>query len=418
MNESNGGWVFTGSTSEYPVMKRIAVSAGVLVALVAVAVMAAGGVGATTQADTGNEANGSFGAEISSFMQASSAEAEGEVDDGMFDAAMNRTEDPEERRELVERRQERLQERQARLEERRSQISADDGADIRDRALAVHVTVGASNLERSVNGTERAAEASGADTESLNEIRTRARDLRGSEVAELARGLGGRSAAERGPPTDVPGRNDSQAGERSANRSNESGLPVEIGAGEPGNGSGPSSSDGDRGQPDDAGPPENETGNESSEANESGNESSGAGDSGADGSGANDSGNESSASNDSGNESSEANDSGNESSEANDSGNESSASDGSGNESSAGNDSGNESSAGNDSGNESSAGDGSGNENSTSNESGNESSASNDSGNDERADGGQGSDESGSDGSPNDERENGQGDAEADGDDR
>ncbi|QLD90827.1 hypothetical protein HWV07_17980 [Natronomonas salina] len=339
-------------------MKRIAVSAGVLVALVAVAVMAAGGVGATTQADTGNEANGSFGAEISSFMQASSAEAEGEVDDGMFNAAMNRTEDPDERRELVERRQERLQERQARLEERRSQISADDGADIRDRALAVHVTVGASNLERSVNGTERAAQASGVDTESLNEIRTSARDLRGSEVAELARSVSGRSAGERGPPTDVPGRNGSQADGPSTNRSNGSGLPVNIGAGEPGNGSGPNSSDRDRGRPDDAGPPENETGNESSEANETGNDNS--------------------ESNETGNESSGASDSGADGSGTNESRNESSASD----------------------------------------DSGNESSTDNDSGNDDRADGGQGSDQSGSDGSPNDERGNGQGGPQADSDDR
>ena len=260
-------------------MKRIAVSAGVLVALVAVAALAAGGAGATTQADTGNENNGSFGAEISSFMQASSAEAEGEVDDGMFNAAMNRTEDPDERRALIEQRQERLQERQAKLEDRRSRISTEDGTDIRDRALAAHVAVGASNLERSVNGTERAAQASGVDTQSLDEIRSNARELRGSEVAELAKGLGvGRSAGDRGPPADSPGNGNGQSAGPSANRSNSSNLPVEVGSdGDPGNGnSSDQRSNGQNGtqngsQPDGTGPPEDGQGNDDAPNDEGGN---------------------------------------------------------------------------------------------------------------------------------------------------
>lgn len=256
-------------------MKRIAVSAGVLVALVAVAALAVGGVGATTQADTGNENNGSFGAEISSFMQASSAEAEGEVDDGMFNAAMNRTEDPEERRSLIEQRQERLQERRAELEERRSRISNEDGTDVRDRALAAHVAVGASNLERSVNGTERAARGSGMDTESLDEIRSSARDLRDSEVAGLAGGLGmARSAGDRGPPGDARGNGDARSDDQSSNGSNSSNLPVDVGSdGDPGNdnGSDRRSNGGNGSQPDGAGPPEDGQGNDDPPNDERGN---------------------------------------------------------------------------------------------------------------------------------------------------
>lgn len=228
-------------------MKRIAVSAGLLVALAVVAAFAVGGAGATTQADDAED-NASFGAEISSFMQASSAEAEGEVDDGMFNAALNRTEDPDERRQLIERRQQRLEQRQERLEDRRSRISTEDGADVRDRALATHVTVGAANLERSVNGTERAAQASGLDLESLNAIRSNARELRGSEVAAIASNINGSPSDDRrGPPGERPG--DDRGPDVATNRSNARGGPGDVGSSEErGNGS-----DDSNGQPDEAG---------------------------------------------------------------------------------------------------------------------------------------------------------------------
>lgn len=243
-------------------MKRIAVRTGVVVALLAVAVLAVGGAGATAQTDNASETD-PFGAEISSFMQASSAEAEGEVDDGMFGAAMARTDDAEERRALIERRQERLQQRQARLEERRSHITAEDGPDVRDRALAAHVTVGAAQLERSVNGTERAAEAAGMNTETLEAIRTNARDLRGPEVAELARNMNGgpSSPANPGPPIEVPGGNHAGEGQADANRSNAQ-APADVAPRDDGNGSDGTdggSGDGTAGeQSGDPGPPEDD----------------------------------------------------------------------------------------------------------------------------------------------------------------
>lgn len=192
-------------------MKRTAVGAGLLVALLAVAVVGVGGVAAQDDGENATATNASLGTEISSFMQASSAEAEGEVDDGMFDAALDRTDDPAERRTLVERRQQRLQERQARLEDRRASLSdgnATDAPGVREHALATHVTVGATELEQSVNGTERAAQAAGLDTEALAEIRSSARELRGPEVAELARNLAGQApGVSDGPLSDAPGVN-------------------------------------------------------------------------------------------------------------------------------------------------------------------------------------------------------------------
>lgn len=204
-------------------MKRTTAYVGALLLCVAVAAVAAGGVAATTLTDATTPASttpastttptdgaagasGTFGAEISTFMQSSTAAAEGQVEDGMFSAGLSRVDDPDERRALIERRQERLRQRQVELEERRERISEGDGPGLRDRALAAHVAVGAAQLERSANGTERAARAAGLDTEALEEIRSNAREMRGPAIAALARNLtGGPSAGERGPPFDVPG---------------------------------------------------------------------------------------------------------------------------------------------------------------------------------------------------------------------
>ncbi|WP_336135539.1 hypothetical protein [Natronomonas amylolytica] len=180
-------------------MRTDAVAAGLLVALAVLAVATMGGAVADTQ-DNGTEANAaganvSVGAEVSSFMQASTAEAEGEVDDGMFEASLRRTEDPEERRRLVENRTRRLEERQQRLENRRANIEG--SGTVRDRALAVGVAVGANQLEESVNETEPVAERVGVDTGRLHELRTNARNLSGGDVADLARGIAG-------PPVDRP----------------------------------------------------------------------------------------------------------------------------------------------------------------------------------------------------------------------
>lgn len=187
-------------------MRTNAVAAGLLVVLAVVSVTM---MGVAVADSHGNETDGnvsenaSVGAEVSSFMQASTAEAEGEVDDGMFEAALNRTEDPEERRQLIENRTQRLEERQQRLEERRAAIQST--GDVRDRALAVRVAVGADQLEESVNETEPVAASVGVDTKRLQELRTNAQNLTGGDVAELARGLAGPPAdraAAGGPPSD------------------------------------------------------------------------------------------------------------------------------------------------------------------------------------------------------------------------
>lgn len=183
-------------------MKRTAVGIGVLVALTVLLTAGMGGVAAQTQPtnETTERGNASFGASVSSFMQASSAETEGEVDDGMFDASLNRAKSQEERRELIEQRPAQLEQRQQRLANRRAAISEED-SEVRNRAIATHVTTGANGLEQSANETATVAAEAGVNTTRLDAIRNEARNLSGGEVAELARGLAGpMSDGERGPP--------------------------------------------------------------------------------------------------------------------------------------------------------------------------------------------------------------------------
>ncbi|PSP36644.1 hypothetical protein BRC63_08135, partial [Halobacteriales archaeon QH_10_70_21] len=164
-------------------MNRTAVVVGFAVGLALFAAVAAGGTAAaTTQADAGS--NASFGAEVSSFMQASSAETESEVGDEMFAAAVNRTEDPEERQRLIEQRQATLAERQQRLQQRQERLGS--ATPLERQAIATEIAVGAVELEQSINRTERAASAEGMNTSGLVELRNNASEMRGMAVAETA----------------------------------------------------------------------------------------------------------------------------------------------------------------------------------------------------------------------------------------
>lgn len=195
-------------------MNKTAVGAAIVVGVLALTMLAVGGVFADDATDDG-ETNESFGAEMSSFAQASTAEAEGEIDDGVFAAAMNRTDDADERRVLIEQRQERLEQRHERLANERSTLESVDEADasVKDRATAARVEAGAVGLERSINGTERAAVTAGLDTNRLDELRMNARELRGPEVAALARSIA-RPAGDRGSPDGVPGMGGNESDDR------------------------------------------------------------------------------------------------------------------------------------------------------------------------------------------------------------
>lgn len=273
-------------------MKRILSAAfGLVVALGVVTALAAG-VATAQAADA--EPNASLGADVSAFMQASEADAENGVDDGMFDAALNRTNDPEAKRALVERRQRRLAERDRSLRTRRERIGETPG--IRARAVATRVAVGAAGLERSANDTRAVAASVGADTDRLEAIRSSAREMRGPDVAALARGLAGPPGNARGPPeaapgnrtgADRPGRNGSAAprgppgnGTDGADRSDAPQRPTD------GDSSGAPAENGRAGPPDRSDPGPDADPTDESENSENSGKSGGSGGSDADSAGA------------------------------------------------------------------------------------------------------------------------------------
>lgn len=243
-------------------MRSTALGAGLTVALLALAVVAVGGISAdTTATQEETEANASFGANVSSFMQANDVEAEDEVDSGMFNASMKRAETAEERRALVDERTDRLERRQQRLAELRANVSA-GGASTADVAMATHVDVGAAALERSANRTDRVARSVGADTERLAAIRQNASELRGQEVAELAQSIAGQPSHAGGPPSEDGAANgtDGPAADPSGNGSDRS-------TAENGSTSGQDGSDAsDGGPPDHAGGAEDEDGDDGADA--------------------------------------------------------------------------------------------------------------------------------------------------------
>lgn len=168
-------------------MRRIVLGIALALAVSLVGGVAFGGV-AAQEDDESDEADEDvpFGANVSAFMQANAAEAEGEVSDGMFAAAIQRTDDPEERGAIVAERMDELDQRGERLTADRGAIAPGNDTTVRDRAIAARVTVGAVGLERSIDQTGPVAEEVGVDTERLEELRTNVRELSGPEVAAIA----------------------------------------------------------------------------------------------------------------------------------------------------------------------------------------------------------------------------------------
>lgn len=179
------------------------------------------------QVDNGTEnANTtSLGAQLSSFMQTSAAEANGSVDAGMWSAKFNDT--PDERRanevdnrvRTLERRLERTETRMAALE-----AAHDNGSipDVAYLAQASRLNSEIESLETAINDTDAAAEEAGVNDTRLDALRERAQNASGQEVARTARNLTVVRAGQRGPPADV------------GPDANRTGPPGDVGPGENG----------------------------------------------------------------------------------------------------------------------------------------------------------------------------------------
>jgi hypothetical protein len=140
-------------------------------------------------ASEANASNASLGASVSAFMQASAAETEGEVDDGMFTAAFNRSGERS-RADLVTGRTNTLADRLETLQAERQELLEREGnLTVAERARAARLAARADALQNAINNTEQAAERAGVNADRFDELRENARNLSGPEVAEMATSL-------------------------------------------------------------------------------------------------------------------------------------------------------------------------------------------------------------------------------------
>lgn len=151
--------------------------------------------------NTTSEENGSFGEQLSAFMQSSAVDANTTVESGMWNAGVNASAAPE--REVtnrtiqLEREQQQLERKVTQLQEKRDQLPA-----VAYTAQASALRERIHSLQDRINGTERTAQRVGVNTSALDRLRTQSANMSGPEVSAIARNI---TDTPRGPPAGAPG---------------------------------------------------------------------------------------------------------------------------------------------------------------------------------------------------------------------
>ena len=165
---------------------------------------------------TNQTTNESLGAEISSFMQVSSAEAQGAVDTGMWVAEYNASDNQSTKRSLVDRQVTTLgRELDTLQREKQAIITAYRNGNITRleyKAQMSSIIGRIQSVQQAINETEPRARAVGADVRAVNALDERTNATVGPEVSSVARSLNAvdvsnRSARATTPPglSDTPG---------------------------------------------------------------------------------------------------------------------------------------------------------------------------------------------------------------------
>lgn len=237
---------------------------GVVVLVVALSVVGlALAPGVLAQTGNGSGAEGSFGAQVSSFMQSTAADTDGSIDRGMWNASVTDGADPAA---AVTGRTARLRDRLRSLQNRSEALAAarENGTlsevAYTARASAVHARL--ANLRAAVNQAATTAQRHGIEASGLAELHEMAGNATGPEIAATARNLTNAgqgpppgvsdpgdgtgppadqgNGTDGGPPDDVPGNGDNET----------SGPPTDnpgSGDGDPGGGQAGGADGGDRG---------------------------------------------------------------------------------------------------------------------------------------------------------------------------
>ncbi|MFC4543966.1 hypothetical protein ACFO5R_18725 [Halosolutus amylolyticus] len=214
-------------------------------------------VGSITETDTADET--ASNTTVSTFMQASTADAENTVDEGMFEARYEAADD-ERKAAVVAERTDALEAKLAALEDERQTLrdQRDDLSNGQYRARMAKLTVEIAGLERSIEQTSPRAAEAGVDEKRLETLQQNASDLVGPEVAEMARGMPGTDRVPgQGPP------DDRGAGSPTGNDQSSQENP---GNGEPPGQTGDTGKDGSGGSPPDDTPGSNQDDGEEAES--------------------------------------------------------------------------------------------------------------------------------------------------------
>ena len=179
----------------------------VVLSLVALSVALVGSaLGAGTHADTAQlnaSTNSSLGQQISSFMQASVADADAATEQGMWRVAVNRSEHPADnvtdRVGGLERKLTQLQARTERLEARRANGTIPEVA---YTAQASGLRAQIQQVRAAINDTSTVAKQVGIETTDIDDLRAQAADVTGPALPAAARNI---TDPPRGPPGGVPG---------------------------------------------------------------------------------------------------------------------------------------------------------------------------------------------------------------------
>lgn len=163
---------------------------------------------AAAAAETPTANNSTMGDQVSSFVQATSGQADEEVEAGMWSAAYDNASN---RSRIVHRRTADVGDRLAELQRQKQDLIAAyrngsiDRTEYRARMSRLVGRLAA--LNRSIDETERQARATGANRTAVEHLRTQARNLSGPEVAAIARSFAGGPPADvaRGPPNGTQG---------------------------------------------------------------------------------------------------------------------------------------------------------------------------------------------------------------------
>jgi hypothetical protein len=282
-------------TSRLVVVAAVLAAVGMTVVAPVAAFAPAGPVpqaGGNGTADNGT-VNGSFGTQVTSFMQASAASANSSVESGIWQVSVNRSAQPEgaveNRTAALDRRLDRLQNRSEALAAMRGEIP-----EVAYTARASAIRAQVDSLRTAISEANETARRVGVNTTRLDRLRDRAANMTGPEVAALARNItdvrrGPPPGA--GPPNGTPG--EGPPGNGTAGPPGEGppgqGPPDSAGNGTDNSGNGGPPDDRDNGQDDDGdgggqgndgGPPDNRGGGSDDDSDDG---SSGSGNSGGSG---------------------------------------------------------------------------------------------------------------------------------------